>query len=884
MHPYQNPALPTEQRLDDLLSRMTVEEKVMQTDQYFSHDFTQRDENEAVTAVDMERLRELLRGYSVGSLQLRGMTAAQSNLLQRYAVEETRLGIPFLFSEEALHGLLNRRATCFPQQIALAATFAPELGYRMGRAIAAETRAVGVHETYSPVMDLIRDPRYGRGEESYGEDTHLCACFARETVRGLQGESLSAPDSVAAEPKHYVGYGNPMAGLNCAPATMGRHDVFAYCLPVFEAAYRDGGAVNAMCAYNAIDGLPVAMDHELLTDVLRGEFGMRGFVRSDMTAVSRLYDWHFITPERSEAMRLGLEAGVDLQLYDFPHEEWQTSVAELVATGRMPQSTLDEACRRVLRVKLLLGLFENPYTEEAREARVMNCEAHRELALQIAQESICLLKNEGGLLPLKAEARKIAVLGPAAAQPALGDYTAAPEPGRAVTVLDGIRAAVGPDTEVLFERGCHFLGDGITPFHQGMLLTETGAQGLTARYYNNTRCEGAPVAVRDDLSVHFNWIYNKPHPGVDAGGYSVVWTGFVRMPAELRGQIGLSSQDSMRLYVDGELLVDGWGEGKSADCLVDFHFEAGRKYAVRIEYTNDMRGARVIFGYNEGREEYGPALEAARKADVAIVCLGDNEQTSGENFDRVSLDLPGKQPEFLRAVYETGTPVVLVVQGGRPATLNWEQEHIPAIVEAWFSGEQGGTAIAQMLFGQSEPSGRLPITFPRSVGQIPCHYSRLPGGGKRYVEMDWMPLYPFGYGLSYTTFTYSSLALNGSRFHAGDRVEASFTLTNTGSRAGVEVAQVYVRDEYSSVVKPRKELAGFVKAELAAGEQKRVTVALDGRVLRTLGSDFVWRVEPGEFTVIVGDNAANELLRQSFRVEESEKDIGKRGAAEERHQ
>lgn len=868
MHAYQNAGLSVEERVEDLLARMTLEEKILQTDQYFSCDFAKQNENGLVTEIDMERLHGFLRGNSVGSVQLRGMNAAQSNLVQRYAMERTRLGIPFLFSEEALHGLMKRGATCYPQQLTLAATFHPALGYRMGRGIGTETRASGIHETYSPVMDLIRDPRYGRGEESYGEDVHLCAAFAREVVRGLQGEGIDRPDAVAAEPKHYVGYGNPVGGLNCAPATMGRHDCWAWCLPVFEAAYVDGGAMNAMCSYNSIDGVPVSMDRELLTDVLRGQFGMQGFVRTDMTAVSRLYDWHFIAPTPKEAIRLGLDAGVDLQLYDFSHEQWQQGIAELVRDGEMAEAVVDGACRRVLRVKFLLGLFERPYTDEALEKKVLHCQAHQDVALQIAREAVCLLKNEGEMLPLSKMLKTVAVLGPAAAQLSLGDYTARPPEGHTISVLEGIRATVPPETEVLYERGCNFLGDSITPFHRGMLMSEDGNPGLSAKYYNNPDCAGEPVAVREDFMIQFNWIYNKPHPDVAANGFSVVWTGYVQMPDSLDGCIGLSSQDSMRLYVDGALLIDGWGEGKSADQMVDFQFEAGKRYAVRIEYKNDMRGARVIFGYNSGREDYTRAVEAAKGAEVAVVCLGDNEETSGENFDRVDLNLPGRQLEFLRAIHATGTPVVLVMQSGRPVTANWEQEHIPAILEAWFPGEKGGQAIAETLFGDNNPSGRLPITFPRAVGQIPCHYSRLPGGGKRYVEMDWLPLYPFGYGLGYTAFDYANLQLSAQRVAPGETVTVSFDVTNTGPRQGVEVPQVYVRDCFSSTVKPRKELAGFCRVALEAGETRRVAIPLDKRVLRTLGSDYVWCVEPGEFSVMVGSNAENEALRGSFWVEE----------------
>ena len=503
MFPYQDPKLPVEERIDDLLGRMTLREKIMQTDQYFSGDFTTQDENGQVTAMDMDRFDALLQGHSVGSVQLRGMTAAMANQVQRYALEKTRLGIPFLFSEEALHGLFNNRATSFPQQIGLAATFHPELGRQMGHAIATETRAMGIHESYSPVMDLIRDPRYGRGEESYGEDTHLCGEFAREVVRGMQGDDLTAPDAIAAEPKHYVGYGNPVGGLNCAPCTMGRHDVFSDCLPVFESAFVDGGAMNAMCSYNSIDSIPVSMDHELLTDVLRGQYGMRGFVRTDLTAVSRLYDWHFIAPTPEEAVRLGVEAGVDLQLYDFPHDVWQNALEHLVESGKLDPAILDTACRRVLRVKFLLGLFENPFTDETRAEKVLRCPDHLELARRIARESVVLLKNDG-LLPLRKDLGCIAVIGPGADEAALGDYSEARGRTGQVTVLDGIRNAVAPGTRVIHARGCNILGQALHPFDPSMLCDEEGNAGLTGRYYNGPKPEGAPVQTRTDRTVNFN--------------------------------------------------------------------------------------------------------------------------------------------------------------------------------------------------------------------------------------------------------------------------------------------------------------------------------------------------------------------------------------------
>ena len=434
-------------------------------------------------------------------------------------------------------------------------------------------------------------------------------------------------------------------------------------------------------------------------------------------------------------------------------------------------------------------------------------------------------------------------------------------------MLDGIRAAVSPETEVVYARGCNFLGQALHPFDPSMLRDEDGGYGLTGRYYNGPVPEGTPVQVRSDLAINFNWIFSLPNPELDANCFSAAWTGSVIMPHTMDGCIGLSTQDSMRLYVDDELLIDGWGKDKSADQALDFHFEAGRAYKIRIEFVNDGRGARVIFGYSAGRENFSAAVEAARNADVAILCMGDNEETSGENFDRTDLNLPGRQLELVQAVYATGTPVVLVLQSGRPVTANWENDHLPAILEAWFPGEQGGTAIARTLFGDAIPGGRLPITFPRSVGQIPCHYSRRPGGGKKYVEMDWMPLYPFGYGLTYTTFAYRDLQPDRAKIAPDESVTVSFTVENTGAFTGDAVPQLYVRDLFSSVVKPERQLAAFTRVTLAPGERRCITLTVGPRQLRTLGADYVWRVEPGRFELQLGDNAENILLRTDLTVE-----------------
>lgn len=864
MLPYKNPKLSVEERLDDLISRMTLRELIAQTDQYSADGFVRRDEHGDAVAVEGEKLDAIFGGMSAGSVQPRCLNAAQINEIQRYAVERTRLGIPFLFSEEALHGLLARDATCFPQQIGLAATFDPELGYRMGRAIAAEARSRGIGEVFAPVMDLSRDPRYGRMEESYGEDTFLGAEFARAGVRGLQGEDLTAPDAVAAEPKHFCAYGTPTGGLNCAPCANSKHEVYSDHLPVFEAAFHEAGAMNAMCSYTAVDGVPVSMDWDLLTGVLREQWGMGGFVRSDMTAVSRLWDWFFITGDPEEAMRLGLEAGVDLQLFDFSHETWRNGIENLIEQGRMDRSVVENAARRVLRVKLKLGLFEDPYGDEERERAELRSPEHLALAEQIADESLVLLKNQGDLLPLSKNIGTIALVGPCADSHMLGDYIA--DGTKSVTLLEALKEAVPPETVILHEPGCGFLGDRAIPFGPGMLWDEDGNPGLTARYYNSREPVGEPVVVRNDARIDFNWIFGKPDPKVSSGAFSAVWTGTLCMDESFDGCIGFSTQDSMRLYVDGELILDGWGEYKSANRLVDFRFEAGRSYAIRVEFTNDQRAARVIFGYARGWEDLTPAVEAAKRADVAIVCVGDSQQTSGENFDRVSLDLPGRQLELVKRVHATGTPVVLLLYSGRAVTCTWEQEHIPAILQCWFPGERGGVSVAKALFGDISPSGRLPISFPRHVGQIPCHYSRRPGGGRRYVEMNWLPLYPFGYGLGYTTFAYRDLKLDKAVIAPGETVTATITVANTGKRPGTAVPQLYIRDCFSSTVKPERQLCGFARVDLEPGEEKRVSIPIGEKSMRTLGRDYIWRVEPGQFHVFLCAHAADSGEKAVFTV------------------
>lgn len=869
---YLDPSLPVDERVADLLERMTTKEKARQLDQYFGTAFMSASHPHMDTVmandakVKWDKAMEVIGEDGIGCIHDLYGTTKINNQIQKYAVEQTRLGIPILFSEEALHGLLRPGCTIFPHMITMASTFNPELVREVGRAIAAETRSFGIHESFGPVLDLAREPRWGRVEETFGEDTYLAGRMGVAMVRGLQGDDLAAEDSIIAEPKHFAVHGVPESGLNHSATSLGMNEIETYYMPVFEAAFVEGGAVNAMCSYNSIDGAPCASDASLLTDVLRGHWDMPGFVRSDLGAIARLRHAHRTAATDKDAIRQALEAGVDMQYYDFPHDTYQDAIVEMVERGEISEATLDIAAGRVLKVKFMLGLFEKPYADPDRYKSVVRSEKHAATALQTAREGIVLLKNESNLLPLSKNISRIAVIGPSADVARLGDYSPHVEGFEPVTVLKGIGEIVSPRTTILYAKGTGILEDELEPIPEDALSDGRGNAGLVGEYFANGSCEGEPALVRVDSRIDFNWVITKPHPSFEPMGFSVRWTGKLAPKHDVSGFLGTVSQDSMRLWLDDELIVDGWGKDRSATHSVPVELKAGRAYDLRVEYRKDANGVSVMVGWSHDAEGIQEAVAIARQSDVAIVALGDSRRTCGEGVDRSSLDLPGRQLELLKAVYETGTPVVLVLQNGRPITMGWEADHIPAILEAWYPGENGGHAIAEVLFGDYNPAGRLPISFPRTIGQIPVYYNRRRGGSSHYVEGDNRPLYAFGHGLSYTTFAYGELRLSAERIPASGTVFVSVDVTNAGDRAGDEVVQLYVRDVVSSVAKLDKELRRFQRVHLRPGETKTLEFSLGAKDLRLLDRNLNWIVEPGAFDVLVGPSSDRIALSATFEV------------------
>jgi beta-glucosidase len=528
--------------------------------------------------------------------------------------------------------------------------------------------------------------------------------------------------------------------------------------------------------------------------------------------------------------------------------------------------TVNTAVGRVLKVKFMLGLFEKPYTDPNLHKSVVRCRDHGQIALQAARESICLLKNDCGILPLSKILSTVAVIGPSADHARLGDYTPFIEGFKPVTLLDGVKKLVSPDTRVLYAKGTGILANELTAIPMDCLFDEAGNSGLLAQYFNNPDFEGEPVLSRLDTGIHFNWVITKPDEQIESFNFSVRWTGKLVPKTDFNGFIGTVSQDSMRLWLNDQLLVDGWGSGKSATQSTAVSLKAGQAYKLRAEYCKDTNGVDVMLGWSSEAEDIGQAVQIASQADVAIVAVGDSERTCGEGVDRSSLDLPGNQLELLQAIHATGTPIILVLQNGRPITLGWESGHIPAIVEAWYAGENGGDAIAEVLFGDYNPAGRLPISFPATLGQIPVHYNRRRGGQKQYMEGDNRPLYAFGHGLSYTSFEYRKLSLSKSFIHAGEKVEVEVDVTNSGSRDGDEVVQLYVSDLVCSIARPDKELRHFQRIHLKAGETKTVSFTLSDKDFRLLNRKLEWVVEPGVFRIIAGPSSDQEAVSAELHI------------------
>lgn len=760
---YLDETRPTEQRVDDLLRRMTLEEKVAQMLSIHGEKSTFTDEEGTFDPTNPTRWFEV----GIGRIERpnEGHTAREeaeyTNAIQQWVKENTRLGIPVLFHEEGLHGVQAEQSTSFPIPMAMASSWNPGLVRDMYEVVAKDIRARGAHQALTPVVDVAREPRWGRIEETFGEDPYLTSQFSVAAVKGFQGDAtFDGTDHVIATLKHMTGHGQPQSGTNIGPATFSERTLREIFFPPFEAAIEEAGALSVMASYNEIGGVPSHTNRWMLHDVLREEWGFDDVIVSDWFAIYELISRHSVATDTAHAARQALDATVDI---DLPDGQAYPTLLEQVQNGTVSEGAIDRAVRRLLRAKFQMGLFEDPYVEPEEAAQTAGAEHQRDLALEAAQQGITLLKNEG-VLPLDTdEIERIAVIGPHAAETLLGGYSG--EPRHTVSILEGVRQQVGDEVAVEYAEGVRITEDSV---------------------------------FTDDP---------QPHVG------------------------------------------------------------GSRSYTRWI--TNEV--VQPDSAANQQRIQN--AVELARESDVAIVAVGGNEQTSREAWaeahlgDRTQLDMVGQQEELVEAVLETETPTVTMLNHGRPLAIPELVEKVPALLDGWYLGQETGRAVADVLFGEVNPSGHLPVTIPRSVGQLPRFYNHKPSALRGYLDDSTKPLFPFGYGLSYTSFTYENIQLEPAEIGRYGTTTLTVDVTNTGDRAGTDVVQMYLRDRVSEVTRPVKELRGFERVSLEPGETTTVSFEIGSDDLSFHGTNMEEIIEPGLFDIMVG-HSSDDVQSVELRVVE----------------
>lgn len=865
--PYQNANLSIEKRTEDLLSRMTLEEKFWQLfmipgdlsdgkERYQHGIFGFQVATKAKSASEAEQLLD----YSGGSMGKE--TAELINSIQKYFVEETRLGIPIIPFDEALHGLVRPGATAFPQSIALAATFDTAMMASVAHAIAMETKTRGIRQILSPVLNIARDVRWGRTEETYGEDPFLT------TQMGLAFISQFEQLGVITTPKHFVANVGD-GGRDSYPIHFNERLMEEVYFPAFKAVFQQANAWSVMTSYNSYDGRPCTANNWLLNEKLKKEWGFDGFVISDAGATGGANVLHFTTHDYAESTEDAIENGLDV-IFQTSYDHYPLFF-EAFEKGMVDAEAMDEAVRRVLRAKFKLGLFENPYVDPEEATHWNGTKKNRQLAENAALKSMVLLKNDQEVLPISQEIRSIALIGTDATEARLGGYAG---PGNhPVSILQGLQERLSDDIRIQYEPGPGRHAEEFNTIPGSYFFHQEDGQskpGLVASYFNNIDLSGEPDLVRTDRRIDFRWtLFSPDQEKINYDYFSASWTGKLIGPKTGKYEIGFYGDEGYRLYMDGELILDQWHKRTVSQQTVPFRFVKGREYDIRVEFFETVGNVWLRMIWNALTEDHSDqliadAVKATRRSDIAIVVAGIDE---GEFRDRAFLSLPGKQETLIRDVAETGTPVVVVLVGGSAITMtNWMNQ-VDGILDIWYPGDAGGHAVAKVLFGDYNPAGRLPITFPQDESQLPLYYSHKPTGrGDDYLNLTGKPLFAFGYGLSYTQFDYSNLELSADTLVAGQNLTASFTLTNAGEYDGEEVVQLYIKDLYASVARPVYQLKGFQRISLKQGESKTVSFNITPDLLTMLNEQMEEIIEPGRFRIMIG-GASNRIdLRTEFEV------------------
>ncbi|HRO45400.1 glycoside hydrolase family 3 C-terminal domain-containing protein [Agriterribacter sp.] len=863
--PYKNPALPAAERVQDLLQRMTIEEKFWQLfmipgniDDTLPGQYKNGIFGFQVNAgsKDGNAVQQLLT-YSASENAL--SLARKINGIQHYFVEKTRLGIPVIAFDEALHGLVRDGATAFPQAIALAATFDTALMSRVAHAIATETKMRGIRQILSPVVNIAGDVRWGRTEETYGEDPFL------SSEMGVAFVSAFEKMDIITTPKHFVANVGD-GGRDSYPIHFNERLLEEIYLPPFRACIERGGSRSVMTAYNSLDGTASSANDWLLNKTLKDKWGFKGFVISDAGATGGTVVLHNTAKDYPESAQQSITGGLDV-IFQTAYDHYKLFIPPFL-DGGIDMKRIDDAVSRVLLAKFELGLFEQPYVAET--AIVKSLATHKALAREAAAKSIVLLKNDKHLLPLSKNLRSIAVIGEDAVAARLGGYSG---PGNnKVSILDGIRQKTGENIQVSYVPGPGRETKAWTvvpPKYLHHIENGKTVAGMQGSYFNNISLSGEPALTRTDAAINFSWTLFTPGTAITEQFYSVRWAGTLKAPVSGKYKIGLEGNDGYRLYINGSLIVDNWTKRSYNTLLSDFTFEKDKAYTLRVEFFEPVGNAHIKLVWNaeittDQDAQIQEAVAAARRSDIAVIVAGIHE---GEFQDRAMLSLPGRQEELIQQVAATGKPVVVVLVGGSAVTMrNW-LDKVHSVLDVWYPGEEGGHAVADVLFGDYNPAGRLPVTFPVHEAQLPLVYNHKPTGrGDDYNNLSGLPLFPFGYGLSYTTFEYSNPEFSKRTMAPGETTTVKCMIKNTGKADGDEVVQLYITDKLASVARPVMELKGFQRVWLKAGESRQITFTITPEMLSMLNAEMETVVEPGEFTIMIGASSTDIRLKEVLEV------------------
>lgn len=860
--PYKNPALSTDERVKDLIGRMTLEDKFFQLfmipgdlDNIEPSQYTYGIFGLQVSAASKgnEDTQQLLKYNTTES----GLTLTKKiNAIQKFFVEQTRLGIPIIAFDEALHGLVRDGATSFPQAIGLAATFNTTLMRQVSTAIAWETKARGIRQILSPVINIASDVRWGRVEETYGEDPFLTSAMAVAFVRPFEKAGI------VTTPKHLIANVGD-GGRDSYPIHFNERFLEEIHFPPFKACFEQGGSRSVMTSYNSLDGVPCTSHDWMLNKKLKQEWGFKGFVVSDASATGGSIVLHYTSPDFPTAAQQAITGGLDV-IFQTEYRHHRLFDANFL-NGKIDPKRVDDAVARVLRAKFELGLFEKPYVSERDVIALAKSNVHKDLARKAALESIVLLKNEKQTLPFNKTIRSVAVIGVEATEARLGGYSG-PGNGK-ISILEGIKKRAR-EVNIVYAEGCGITDENWKVVAPEFLSHERGA-GLKAEYFNNVSLQGDPVVTKVNDKIDFLWTLSSPDRAIQKDFYSARWTGKIKSPITGTVKIGLDGNDGFRLFLNNQLLIDNWRKQTYNTLLTDFSFEKDKYYDIKVEFFEPVGNARLKLIWNAGvqndwKKKIEDAVVTAKQADVAVVVAGIHE---GEFQDRALLALPGHQEEMIQKIAATGKPVVVVLVGGSAITMNNWLGQVNSVIDVWYPGEEGGTAVANVLFGDYNPAGRLPVTFPLHEAQLPLVYNHKPTGrGDDYYNLTGLPLFPFGYGLSYTSFEYSDIRLDKNQISTGESATLRCKVKNVGKVAGDEVVQLYIQDVLASVARPVMELKGFQRVHIAPGESKEVVFKIDPSMLSMLNETLEFVLEPGDFRLMIGASSRDLRLKLNLQV------------------